>query len=201
VAGDEMQFLSNAGGPVIRRLGVPGSGSPPSCAPLTWWNTDTVLASCFAPDAVSQRLWLVPVDGSNPTPLTSPSGSISGSGLVTGAWQGAGSVYANSTDAASCPGAASGPGGLALETVSGGAQRQLNVSGTTNNHTSVVSALDGRLLVLAETSCPGSSSLLWLNPATGATQTVLFAPANEVGVVAAAPFGLGPTAISVGLDG
>jgi hypothetical protein len=201
VAGDEMQFLSNAGGPLIRRLPVPGSGSPSSCAPLTWWNTGTVLASCFAPDSVSERLWLVPVDGSSPTALTSPAGSMSGSGLVLGAWQGAGAVYANATDAALCPSAASGPGGLSIDTVSGGSLQQISVTGTTNNHTSVVSAVDGRLLVLAETSCPGSSALLWLNPSTGATQTLLPASASEVGVVAAAPFGLGPTATGVGLDG
>jgi hypothetical protein len=201
VAGDEMQFLFNTPQPVIRRLSVPDSGSPPSCAPLTWWNADTVLASCFAPDSVSQRLWLVPTDGGSPTALTSPSGSITGSGLVTGAWQGAGAVYVNSTDTALCPTAATGPGGLAVDTVSGGSLQQVSVTGTTNNHTSVVSAVDGRLLLLAETSCPGSSALLWLNPATGATQTLLSAPASEAGVIAAAPFGLGPTATGVGLDG
>ncbi len=201
VDGDEMQFLSNAGGPVIRRLPVPGSGSPSSCAPLTWWNADTVLASCYAPDAVSQRLWLVPVDGTSPTALTGPSGSITGGGLVTGAWQGADSVYVNATDAALCPSAASGPGGLSVDTLNGGSLQQVSVSGTTNNHTSVVSALDGRLLLLAETGCPGSSGLIWLDPSTGATQVLLAAPASEAGVVAAAPFGLGPTATGVGLDG
>jgi hypothetical protein len=201
VGGDEMQFLSNRAGPVLRRLSVPDSGSPPSCAPLTWWNADTVLASCFAPDSVSERLWLVPMNGGSPTALTSPSGSITGSGAVTGAWQGAGAVYVNSTDTALCPTAATGPGGLAVDTVSGGSLQQVSVTGTTNNHTSVVSAVDGRLLLLAETSCPGSSALLWLNPSTGATQTVLSAPASQAGVVAAAPFGLGPTATGVGLDG
>jgi hypothetical protein len=201
VDGDEMQFLSNAGGPVIRRLAVPDSGSPSSCVPLTWWNADTVLASCYAPDSVSRELWLVPTDGASPTALTNPSGSMSGGGLETGAWQAAGAVYVNATDFAQCPSAASGPGGLALDSVSGGSLQPVSVTGTTNNHTSVVSALDGRLLVLAETSCNGSSALLWLNPSTGATQTLLSAPASEVGVVAAAPFGLGPTATGVGLDG
>jgi hypothetical protein len=203
VAGDEMQFVSNAGGPVIRRLTVPDSGSPPSCAPLTWWNADTVLASCDVtgqPPSVT-RLWLVPADGTTPTAVTDVSGSPSGMGMLIGAWQGASAVYVNATDADLCPTAATGPGGLSLDTVSGGSLQQVSVSGTTNNHTSVVSALDGRLLVLAETSCPGSSALLWLNPSTGATQTLLSAPAGEVGVMAAVPFGLGPTATGVGLDG
>jgi hypothetical protein len=202
VAGDEMQFLSNAGGPVIRRLSVPDSGSPPSCAPVAWWNATTVLASCpVTGEQGASRLWLVPANGSTPTALTPPSGSPSGNGILVGAWQGAGAVYVNETDFAQCPGAASGPGGLSVDTVSGGSSQQISVTGTTNNHTSVVSAVDGRLLLLAETSCPGSSALLWLNPSTGATQTLLSAPASEVGVVAAAPFGLGPTATGVGLDG
>jgi hypothetical protein len=202
VAGDEMQFLSNAGGPVIRRLAVPDSGSPPSCAPVTWWNTDTILASCAvtgAPDA--SRLWLVPADGSAPTPLTGPSGSPSGTGILTGAWQAAGTVYVTSTDFAQCPTAASGPGGLAISTVSNGSLQQFSVSGTTNNHTTVVSVADGRLLLLTETSCPGSSALLWLDASTGATQVVLSAPASQVGVIAAVPYGNGPTATGVGLDG
>jgi hypothetical protein len=85
--------------------------------------------------------------------------------------------------------------------VSGGSLQRISVRGTTNNHASVVSASDGRLLLLTETNCPGSSSLLWVNPSTGATQTLLSAPAGQAGVVAAAPYGLGPTAIGVGLDG
>jgi len=199
-AGDEMQLLSNAGG-LIRRLAVPDSGSPPSCVPLSWWNGDTVAAYCFAGDSVVGRIWLVPITGATPTALTGPAGSITGAGVVTGTWPGPGAVYATQTDAQQCPGAASGPGGLALATISGGTLQPVSIRGTTNNDTAVVLASDGRLLVLAETSCPGTSSLLWLNPATGATQTVLSAPAGEAGVLAAAPFGMGPTALSVGLAG
>jgi hypothetical protein len=203
VDGDEMQLVSNASGqPVIRRLTVPDSGSPPSCTPVTWWNSTTVLASCAVTgEQDASRLWLVPASGSTPTALTPPSGSPSGNGILLGAWQGPGAIYINSVDFAQCPNAPSGPGGLALDSVSGGSLQPVSVTGTTSNHTSVVSAVDGRLLLLAETSCPGSSSLLWLNPSTGATQTLLPAPASEVGVLAAAPFGLGPTATGVGLDG
>ncbi len=201
VAGDEMQLVWNNAAGVIRKLAVPGSGSPSSCVPLTWWNANTVLASCFAPNSVRSRLWLVPTNGTSPTALTDPSGSSTGAGVVTGAWQGAGGVYVTKTDARRCASASSGSGGLALATASGGSVHRVSVGGTTNNHTVVVSALDGRLLVLAQTSCPGTSALLWLNPATGATQTVLSAPGTQVGVVAAAPYGLGPTAVSGGLTG
>jgi hypothetical protein len=199
VFGDEMQFLSNAGGPVIRRLAVPDSGSPPSCAPLTWWNANTVLASCAVTgQSTATQLWLVPTNGATPTPVTGASGSPSGMGDLLGAWQGAGAVYVNSMDFAQCPSAASGPGGLAVSSVSNGSMQQLSVSGTTNYHTSVVSALDGRLLLLAQVSCPGTYSLLWLNPSTGATQTVLSGSPGQAGVIAAVPYGNGPAAISGG---
>jgi hypothetical protein len=197
VNGDEMQLLSNAGGPVIRRLVVPDSGSPPSCVPVTWWNTTTVLASCAVTgEQDASRLWLVPANGSAPTALTPASGSLSGNGILIGAWQEAGSVYVNSSDFAECPSAPSGPGGMSVEVATGGSLQPVSVAGTTNNHTSVVFALDGRLLVLAQTSCPGSSALLWLNPSTGATQTLLPAPASQAGVISAVPYGNGPTAIS-----
>jgi hypothetical protein len=200
VTGDEMQLLSNAGGPVIRRLAVPNSGSPPSCAPLAWWNANTVLASCsVTADPAASALWLVPANGSPPTALTSPSGIAEGSGVVIGAWQAPSGVYVSETNAQQCSGAASGPGGLALATVSGGSLRPVSdVAGTTNNHTSVVSAVDGQLLLLAQTSCPGTYSLLWLNPSTGTTQTVLSGPTSQVGVLAAVPYGNGQVSISGG---
>jgi hypothetical protein len=62
----------------------------------------------------------------------------------------------------------------------------------------VVSVSGGRLLVLAQTSCPGTSSLLSVDPSTGATTTVLAGPAGQAGVLAAAPYGLWPTAASAG---
>lgn len=199
VTGDQMQLLSNAGGAVIRRLVVPDSGSPPSCVPLTWWNSNTVLAACSVTgNPAESRLWLVPANGDNPTPLTSPSGIAEGSYVVTGAWQGPGGVYVTETNTRQCAGAASGPGGLAVATVGGGSLQHIGVRGTTNNHTSVVAAVDGQLLLLAQTSCPGTSSLLWLNPSTGATQVLLSPPTSEAGVVSAVPYGNGPTAIAGG---
>jgi hypothetical protein len=87
---------------------------------------------------------------------------------------------------------------MSINTVSGGALQPITVSGTTNNHNSVVSAFHGQLLLLAQTGCPGTYSLLWLNPSTGATQTVLSGPTGQVGVVAAVPYGNGPTAIRGG---
>ena len=72
--------------------------------------------------------------------------------------------------------------------------------GSPNYHAAVVAGAGQRLLILAQTSCPGTSSLIWLNPSTHAAQTVLTAPANQVGVVDAVPYGSGPTATTNGLN-
>jgi hypothetical protein len=194
--GDEMQLVSNAGG-TIRRLHVPHSGNPPSCTPVSWWDSDTILANCSAPGpaGLQLQLWLVPDSGSTPTSLTAPAGSPAGVGFFTGAWKAGGRDYATTTSAAVCSGAPSGPGGLAIENISqSGSPAQVTVSSATDNYSNVVGSSGGRLQVLVQTNCPPSSSLLWLNPSTGATQSLLPASASEVGVTAAVPYGLGPTA-------
>jgi hypothetical protein len=47
----------------------------------------------------------------------------------------------------------------------------------------IVTALGARLLINAQTACPGTESLLWYNPATKAEQWRLRAPAGAAGVV------------------
>ncbi len=196
VRGDEMQLVGNAGG-LIRRLHVPDSGSPPTCTPVSWWNSATVLANCDAVGAqyTDSRLWLVPVNGSAPSPLAVASGGPSGDGYLTGAWQAGGQVYATSTSSSQCAGAPSGPGGLGIMRLSqAGSPSPVLVSGSTNNYSAVMGSAGDRLLVLAQTSCPGSSSLLWLNPSTGGTQMLVTATASEAGVTSAVAFGSASTA-------
>lgn len=201
VSGDEMQLVSNAGG-LIRRLRVPGAGSPPSCTPISWWNSDTVLAYCNAAGSPGAgQLWLVPANGSQATQLTGISGSTSGIGDLTGAWQAGGAVYITSTTSAQCTTAASGPGGQQVLLLGPSyAQTPVAIPGSTNHHTTVVAGVGRRLLVLAQTSCPGTSSLIWVDTSTHAAQTVLTAPPSEVGVVDAVPYGSGPAATTDGLN-
>ena len=52
----------------------------------------------------------------------------------------------------------------------------------------IVTALGGRLLINAQTACPGSESLLWYNPATKAEQWLLRAPAGTAGVIGVAAY-------------
>jgi hypothetical protein len=191
VAGHEMQLVDNAGG-LIRRLPVPGSGSPSACTPLGWWNDSQILASCAAAGAQpgATRLWLVPYTGSSPTPVTVPAGSPAGAGELTGAWQADGQLYVTATTSVQCPSAPSGPGGLdIMQLAQGTPSTAITVPGSTGYHNAIVGAVGGRLLVLAQTACPGTSSLLWLNPSTGGTVTLLAAPASEGGVIAAVTYG------------
>jgi hypothetical protein len=201
VSGDEMQLVRNTGG-LIRRLRVPGAGSPPSCTPISWWSSHTVLAYCNAAGSPGTgQLWLVPDNGSQANLLTGPSGSTSGIGDLTGAWQAGGAVYITSTTSAQCTTAASGPTGQQVLLVGpGGTQTPVAIRGSTNHHATVVAGVGRRLLVLAQTSCPGTSSLIWVDTSTHTAQTVLTAPASEVGVVDAVPYGSGPAATTDGLN-
>ena len=186
--GDEMQLVQNGGG-IVRRLHVPDSGKPPSCTPVSWWNKDTILADCTAVSSqVTQlRLWLVPADGSPPSPLTATSGGPAGSGYFTGAWPSGGQVYATATSSAQCQGAAGGAAGLSILHLSqAGTSTPVTIPGDT--YSTIVGNSGGGLQVLTQPSCQGTSSLLWLNPSTGATRVLLTA-AGKAGVTAAVPFG------------
>ena len=52
----------------------------------------------------------------------------------------------------------------------------------------VLTALGSRLLIQAPTSCTGSVSLVWFDPATRAEQWLIRAPANVTGAAIAIPF-------------
>jgi hypothetical protein len=191
-AWNEMRLVDNTGG-LIRKLPVPGTGVLRACTPLSWWNSQTVVANCPAPgqpSTISQRLWLVPTDGSTPTPLTSGSGSPAGIGFNLTASQVNGTWYVTETSASQCPSAPSGPGGLdIMQVASGGTVSTVSVPDSTNYRNTVLAAAGTRMLVLAQTSCPGSYSLLSFDPSSGTSQVLLPAPAGEVGVTAAIPFG------------
>jgi TolB protein len=59
---------------------------------------------------------------------------------------------------------------------------------TTGNNNVIVTTSGSRMLVHAETSCPGSESLLWFDPHTQAEQWLFKTPASQSGVVAVVPF-------------
>jgi TolB protein len=195
IFGDEMHVLSNSGGK-SRKLHVPNSHS---CVPLSWWDDSTVLADCAAAKlpADTTQLWLVPDSGSAPRPLTQP--AAAGSGRIADAWQAGSTVYVTSVTSRQCSGVPVQSAGLGISPASSsGPANPISIPGTTNNSSTVVATDGSRLLVLAQTSCPGTSSLSWFNPPAGTVTPVLEAPSSQAGVIAAVPYGNGPTALSTG---
>ena len=172
-----LKLVSNLG-TLIRQLPVPRMTAN-SCNPARWWSNDTVLAACTPPGSAIPQLWLVPVSGARPTALTPPRGGNSSDLGDLDAWQLPSGLYLQSA----------GPCGVLqiFKQARNGSIRLVTVPHTVgDNH--VLTALGARLLIKAPTSCTGSNSLLWFNPATGAEQWVIRAPASALGAAIAVPF-------------
>jgi hypothetical protein len=169
-----LELVSNAGG-VIRWLPVPGTNARLGCTPARWWNATTVLAQCIANGAYNPRLWLVPTNGKHPTALT-PQRSGAGPDLGDiGAWQLPSGTYLQAL------------GGCAtlqiFRQAANGSITPVVPAHTAGQDNRIVTAVGARLLLNAQTACPGSESLLWYNPATKAEQWLLRAPAGAAGVI------------------
>ena len=130
------------------------------CTPARWWNTTTILASCYANGSGIPRLWLVPESGAKPTALTpqhKPSSSDFGD--IDG-WKLPSGLYLQSLGAC---------GTLELNKQNAnGSVSPVDVPGTPNTSTLVVTAAGPRLLVQAQSGCQGGNLFVWFNPATRA---------------------------------
>ena len=169
-----LELVSNAGG-VTRSLPVPRTDPALGCDPSRWWNATTILAECLANGASAPRLWLVPTNGTKPTPLTPQRGPAGPDLGDIGAWQLSSGLYVQGL---------TGCGTMQIfRQPANGSITLVNVPHTSGNNNQVVTAAGARLLVHAQTACPGSSSLLWFNPATHAEQWLLRAPASAAGVI------------------
>jgi hypothetical protein len=167
-------LISNHGG-VIRRLPVPGTDARVGCAPVRWWNSTTVLATCFANGAAAPRLWLVPISGRRPTALTPQRGGSSPDLGDIGAWQLPSGTYLQALGAC---------GTLQIfRQAANGSITSVVPAHTAGQDNRIVTALGARLLIDAQTACPGSESLLWYNPATKSEQWLLRTPAGTAGVI------------------
>ena len=172
-----LKLVSN-GGTLIRDLPVPGTAAN-TCNPVRWWTATTALAECAPPGSGIPQIWLVPAGGARPKALTPPRKASSGDLGDLDAWTLPSGLYLQSA----------GPCGVLqiFKQARSGSIALVKVPHTIgDNH--VLTALGARLLIQAPTSCVGSNSLLWFNPATHAEQWLIRAPANEVGVAAAIPF-------------
>ncbi|HVT67928.1 MAG TPA: hypothetical protein VHF26_09285 [Trebonia sp.] len=174
VPGSAALSLVSSHGGVSGTLPLPVSRGA-SCAPVRWWRDGVVLAECSGPGTAGPRLWLVPVSGARPTPLTPQRGQNGPDyGDINGWRLPGGALYLQAL--ASC-----GPPFIAQPNPNG-TVTPLLVPGV------VVTQAGQRLLTEQAGGCLGSTSLLWYNPVTHAEQWVFRTPAADVGVVSAAAF-------------
>jgi TolB protein len=174
-----LELVSNGGG-VLRSLPVLGTNPSIGCYPERWWNATTVLTECLAKGVSTPRLWLVPTSGKKPVPLT-PQRNSAGPDLGDiGAWQLSSGLYVQGL---------TGCGTMEIfRQAANGSIKVVNVPHAPGNNNAIVSALGARLLIDAQTGCPGSTSLLWFNPATHAEQWLLRPPAGDAGVIGVVAF-------------
>jgi TolB protein len=174
-----LELVSNHGG-VIRRLPVPGAAGQSGCWPHRWWNSGTVLADCMAAGADRSRLWLVPVSGARPTALTPQRGAASRDLGDFDAWQLPSGLFLQ----------AAGPCGTVqiLRQAPNGPVIPVLVPHTTGNNNWIVTVAGSRMLLKAQTGCPGSTSLVWYNPRTQAEQWLIRTPGDQFGVLGAVAY-------------
>ena len=167
-------------GTVGKALPVAGG----SCSPVRWWDTGakTVLANC---DAANQpaRLWLVPIDGSAPTPLTAPiTGKSSPDNGDVNAWQLPAGTYVQYLG---------GCGAIHLGKLNpDGTVSKVSVPNVDPSHSIYVIGVHGGNLDLKATvaGCGPAQSLLEYDPAAGTTNVLLGPPLNGGAVISAVPY-------------
>ena len=174
-----LSLMGNDGTPGAR-LPVPDADN---CYPLRWWEADIALARCNGTDFSYSRLWLVPLDGAAPTPLTFKNDGTQGQDLADlNAWQlpegtfvqaagGCGHVYLaklNEADGTTTP--------VSVPEVE--EQRSVRVLGVA----------DGQLQLQATLSCGSGESLLGYNPASGTSTVLLGGDIKGGGVVDAVTY-------------
>jgi hypothetical protein len=173
-----LELVSNSGG-VIRSLPVPGTMAN-TCQPIRWWNSTSVLATCASSmSSPATRVWQVPVNGARPTALTPQRANNSRDLGDFDAWQISGGMYVQ----------AAGPCGTVqiFRQASNGSISLISPAGTTGNDL-IRTVYGSRMLLDAQTGCPGSTSLLWYDPRTKAEQWLLRTPSKDIGVIAAIPY-------------
>jgi TolB protein len=177
--GTGVDLVSNSGDKV-RWLPVPGaSAAEGGCLPERWWNAAEVLVSCIPNGASGPRVWLVPVSGAAPTALTPTRVADSADLGDLDAWHLPGGLYVQALGGC-------GTKFIGRQSATGTVQTVI-VPGSEGNNV-VIATSARRMLVQEISECTPASTLVWLNPATGAVQPVLTAQPKTTGVASAIPF-------------
>lgn len=173
-----LSMMGNDGTPG-KQLPVPDAGN---CSPVRWWETDVALTRCYGPEFSYSRLWLVPIDGTAPTPLTGKNDGTQGQDLGDlNAWQLPAGTFVQ---------AAGGCGFVYLAKLTAdGTTTPVSVPDVEDNHSvRVLGVADGQLQLQATLSCGSGESLLEYDPASGTSTVLLGGDVNGGGVVDAMPY-------------
>ncbi len=167
-------------GKLGKELPIPESND---CTPMRWWNTDVALTRCYGTDFSYSRLWLVPIDGSAPTPLTGKNDGTQGQDLGDlNAWQLPAGTFVQATGGC-------GFVYLAKLNSADGTTTPVSVPDVEDDHSiRVLGVADGQLQLQATLSCGSGESLLEYDPASGTSAVLLGKDVNGGGVVDAVPY-------------
>lgn len=176
-----LALMGNDGRPQ-KALPVPGQGN---CTPTRWWDADSTVtvASCHDPQFTHSQLWLVPIDGATPTPLTAPNDGQRGEVLgAETAWQLTGATFVQAYDPC-------GYKFLAKLDRIGETPTPVSVPDVDDRSSVDVIGVNGNDLELQTSlSCGSGQSLISYNPTTGSSTVLLGAPVNGGGVIEAIPY-------------
>ena len=185
--GTQLVLGTGSGLAMMGNDGTPGKALPvpdaSDCRPMRWWDTNIAVAQCYGPDFSYSRLWLVPVDGGAPTPLTAQNNGQQGEDLADqSAWKLPSGTFLQ----------ALGPCGyryLAELDPADGTTTKVSVP-KVDEHSSVyvLGANNGHLQLQAALSCGSGQSLLDYDPAAGKSTVLLGGEVNGGGVEHAVPY-------------
>ena len=173
---DGIDLISNAGhitGQV--RIPAPKPASKQFCAPTRWWTRTTLLADCFPPGPYdTDRLWLVPLHGGAPSPLTP---ALRPHGLFQGyvdAWRLPSGLYLqadNAHDTLSI-----------VRQARDGTRHTIHIPRPAGTSDLITTTLGPRMLLWSGVGISPTGSLFWYNPATRTLRYLFRTPPGTYGV-------------------
>ncbi|OBH95467.1 hypothetical protein A5678_02785 [Mycobacterium sp. E2733] len=183
--GTRLVLGTHSGLALMGNDGVPGQtltiAGQGDCTPLRWWDTGSTIALARCGNSATSQLWLVPIDGGTPTPLTAPNDGHEGPDYGDlNAWQLPAGTFVQATGAC---------GVVYLAKLNGdGTTSPVSVPDVKSGSVVVIGVNGGHLDLKARAGCGGGKALIDYNPATGTSTVLLGPPVNGGGVVNAVPY-------------
>jgi hypothetical protein len=152
-----------------------------ACTPTRFWDADSTIAVARCSGSAGSQLWLVPIDGGTPTPLTAPNdGQHRPDYGDLNAWQVPAGRYVQATGAC---------GVIFLAKVNDdGTTSKVSVPEAKSDSVAVLGVNDGHFELKARAGCGGGQALIDFDPAAGTSTVLLGPPVNGGGVIHAVPY-------------